>query len=104
MTLDQAVALSLLDNRLPKPGLTARLLADDPELLEHASVLLDTARTVRLRAESGGMHALPWNDARFPTLLGAISDVPPIVWCRGQLAVLEAPAVAIVGSRAATPV
>ena len=34
MTLDQAVALSLLDDQLPKPGLTARLLAEDPELLE----------------------------------------------------------------------
>jgi DNA processing protein len=104
MTLDQAVALSLLNDQLPKPGLTARLHADDPELLERAAHLVETARTARLRAEAAGIHALPWNDPRFPTLLGAIPDGPPVLWYRGQLSALDAPAVAIVGSRAATSV
>jgi DNA processing protein len=104
MTLDQAVALSLLDDRLPKPGLTARLGADDPELLECAAHLVETARAVRLGAEAAGMHVLPWSDARFPTLLAAIPDGPPVLWYRGRLDVFDAPAVAIVGSRAATSV
>ena len=104
MTLDQAVALSLLKDQLPKPGLTARLLADDPELLERAVLNVENARAIRLRAEAQGIHALPWNDPRFPTLLGAISDGPAVLWYRGPLSTLDAPAVAIVGSRAATTV
>jgi DNA processing protein len=104
MTLDQAVALSLLNDQLPKPGLTARLHADDPELLDRVASMIETARAARLRAEAAGIHALPWNDPRFPTLLGAIPDGPPVLWYRGQLSALDAPAVAIVGSRAATSV
>jgi DNA processing protein len=104
MTLDHAVALSLLDDQLRKRGLTARLLAEDPELLEQAKPLLETARDVRRRAEARGIHALAWDDPRFPTLLTAIPDTPPVLWYRGDLAALDAPAVAIVGSRAATSV
>jgi DNA processing protein len=104
MSLDQAVALSLLGDQLPKPGLTARLLSEDPELLELTAHMGETARAVRRRAEEAGILALPWNDARFPALLGAISDCPPVVWYRGRLPVFDAPAVAIVGSRAATSV
>jgi DNA processing protein len=104
MTLDQAVALSLLGDQLRKPGLTARLLCEDPELQEQASLGSANARAVRLRAEADGIHALAWNDARFPTLLGAIGDCPPVLWYRGQLSALNGPAVAIVGSRAATSV
>jgi DNA processing protein len=104
MTLDQAVALSLLDDQLPKPGLTTRLLSEDPELMERANLMVETARSVRLAAQAAGIHALAWNDPRFPTLLGAITDCPPVLWYRGELSALEAPTVAIVGSRAATSV
>jgi DNA processing protein len=103
MTLDQAVALSLLDD-LPKVGLTARLLSDDPELLELGARRIDEARSVRRRAEEAGIRALAWNDPAFPSLLAAISDCPPLLWYRGDLASLDAPMVAIVGSRAATSV
>jgi DNA processing protein len=41
---------------------------------------------------------------RFPTALLAISDCPAQLWYRGRLAALDAPAVAIVGSRAASAV
>jgi DNA processing protein len=47
--------------------------------------------------------AIPLFDARFPPLLAAIPDPPALLWLRGQLEVLSAPAIAIVGSRAATP-
>jgi DNA processing protein len=104
MTLDQAVALSLLDDQLPRLGLTARLLSDDPELFELAAVHIRDARTVRRRAEESGIHAMAWNDPRFPSLLAAISDCPPLLWYRGDLAAFDAPMVAIVGSRAATSV
>ena len=104
MTIDQAVALSLLDDQLTKPGLTARLLSDDPELLELASSRLDEAREVRRRAQEAGIHALPWFDPAFPSLLVAISDCPPVVWYRGDLTSLDVPMIAIVGSRAASSV
>jgi DNA processing protein len=104
MTLDHAVALSLLDDQLPKLGLTARLLSDDPELFERASARLEEAREVRLRAEKAGIHALSWSDPAFPSLLAAISDCPPVLWYRGDLTSLQAPTIAIVGSRAATSV
>lgn len=104
MTLDDAVALSLVDKQLPRPGLTARLLADDPELLELAASRLGEAREVRRRAEEAGIHALLWSDPSFPSLLAAISDCPPVMWYRGDLASLTAPTIAIVGSRAASSV
>jgi DNA processing protein len=103
MTLDHALALSLLDD-LPRPGLTGRLRADDPELLERAAPLLDTARQVRTSAAAAGIHAVPWNDPAFPVALLTLTDCPPAIWCRGSLACLAAPVVAIVGSRAATAV
>lgn len=104
MTLDHAVALSLLNDQLPRVGLTARLLFDDPELRELAAPLIEDARVTRRRAEEAGIRPLAWNDPTFPSLLAAISDCPPVIWCRGDIAALSAPMVAIVGSRAATPV
>lgn len=103
MTIDQAVALSLIDD-LPRPGLTARLLESDPELLELAAPLLDRARAVRQRAEAAGVHVLAWNDPQMPPALLAIPDCPPVLWYRGALDAFDAPAVAIVGSRAASQV
>jgi DNA processing protein len=101
MTLDQAVALSLLDD-LPRVDLTARLAAADPELLELASPHLDRARQVRERAAAIGIQVLPWNDRRMPAALLAIPDCPPAVWFRGSLECFDVPAVAIVGSRHAS--
>ena len=103
MTLDQAVALSLLHD-LPRVDLTARLMASDPELLERASPLLERARGVRERAAADGIHVLSWNDPRMPAALLAIGDCPPALWYRGSLTCFDAPAVAIVGSRGASPV
>jgi len=102
MTLDEAVALSLVPD-LPRIGLTERLRAD-PVLLEQAARLSGRARAVRLRAEEAGIGVLPWNDARFPAALLALPDVPPVLWYRGTLEALRGPAVAIVGSRAASAV
>ena len=103
MTLDQAVALSLLED-LARPGLTGRLQASDPELLDRASPLLDRAREVRARACGDDIHVVAWNDPRLPTALIAIGDCPPALWYRGALDCFDAPAVAIVGSRAASRV
>ena len=103
MTLDDAVALSLTPN-LHRIGLTERLLAGDPHLIEQASRCRAEAREVRLRAEAAGIGVIAWNDPRFPAGLLMIPDVPPVLWCRGDLHALAGPAIAIVGSRSASAV
>jgi DNA processing protein len=45
---------------------------------------------------------VPWNAAEFPALLGCIPDPPPVVWTLGNRTAATHPAVAVVGSRAAT--
>src|SRR5687767_2022178 len=101
MTLDQAVALSLLEH-LSRIDLTARLTGSDPELLESAAPLVERARHVREHAARHGIHVVPWNDARMPASLLAIPDCPPALWYRGSLDCFDAPAIAIVGSRHAS--
>ena len=63
MTLDQAVALSLIDD-LSRVQLTSRLLAGDPELPELAAPWLERARETRVRAADSGVQVLAWNDPR----------------------------------------
>lgn len=103
MTRQQAVALSLVPE-LSRVGLTARLQADDPELIEAARASAGRAGTVERAAAERGIHALAWNDAGFPPWLLAIPDCPPALWYRGSIDLFDVPAVAIVGSRAATAV
>jgi DNA processing protein len=74
---------------------------EDRGLLEdHARRSADTAIAA---APQAGMVPVAWFDSAYPALLNCIPDPPPILWTRGDLAVLSLPAVAIVGSRAATP-
>jgi DNA processing protein len=42
-------------------------------------------------------------DSRYPALLACTPDPPPVLWVLGKVERLAGPAVAIVGSRAATP-
>ncbi|MEQ1760157.1 MAG: DNA-processing protein DprA [Vicinamibacterales bacterium] len=101
MTDDQAVALSLA-RTLSRVGLTERLKNDDPTLLELADTHLTELPAMRRLSTSAGIEVLPWTAASFPPLLLATPDCPPALWYRGNLAVLGAPCVAIVGSRVAT--
>jgi DNA processing protein len=52
---------------------------------------------------STNISAISRGDVRFPTALAAIHDPPHELWIRGDLDALQAPAVAIVGSRVASP-
>jgi DNA processing protein len=103
MTLDEAVALSLVPD-LPRLGLTERLHCDDPTLRELALPRLAEARDARARAMRAGISVVGWHDPVFPPALHAISDMPVVLWYRGTLDALAAPAVAVVGSRAASAV
>ena len=105
MTPDEAIALSFATfSELPRAGLTDRLHADDPHLLDLARLLLPRANAVRIAAARRGIRAVAWNDASFPSALLTLPDVPSALWYRGSLAALDAPAVAIVGSRVASAV
>ena len=55
------------------------------------------------RAGAASIAALPWNDPSYPVALTTIVDPPPVLWTRGCVGALSLPAVAIVGSRAASP-
>jgi DNA processing protein len=115
-SLQNFVALSLLPSwcwlraaeRL-RAGETAgatldRLLAehwrDQPD---KASTIQTRASAAIRRASEHGIAAVPWSDARYPPALTTISDPPPTLWVRGVVDALNAPAVAIIGSRAGSP-
>jgi DNA processing protein len=60
-----------------------------------AGTLAEAARAARIDIVGA-------DDERYPPLLRAIADPPPVLWVRGKAEVLARPSVAIVGSRAAT--
>ena len=63
----------------------------------------EIAQEAVLLAERRGIHVLTCLDPDYPPLLQTISDPPIVLWMRGDPAALSAPAVAVVGARAATP-
>jgi hypothetical protein len=56
---------------------------------------LDAGRAV-------GATVLAVGEPAYPTLLGAVPDPPPVLWCQGSVDAKDAWAVAIVGSRRAS--
>jgi DNA processing protein len=76
-----------------KDVLTSAAIRD---LMDAAAGALDTASTLQIEAVS-------LCDSRYPALLACTADPPPVLWARGGLECLSLPAVAVVGSRAATP-
>ncbi len=55
------------------------------------------------RVQASGQNALCWEDASYPALLKSIADPPPVLFVRGTLTPEDAIAIAIVGTRKATP-
>lgn len=60
------------------------------------------AEALVARALAAGLTPVCQDESGYPALLALIPDPPALVWVRGQLP-LDMPAVALVGSRAATP-
>ena len=60
---------------------------------------LDRADRLIADCQTRGHHLLTPADDTFPALLRSIPDPPPILFARGNLALANRPAVAIVGSR-----
>jgi DNA processing protein len=55
------------------------------------------------RAAATAITAIAWSEDGYPVALTTIADPPPVLWTRGRVDALHGPAVAIVGSRAASP-
>lgn len=68
-----------------------------------AAEATESAKVALLAATEQGLEAIAWFEARYPPLLGCVQDPPPVLWIKGTSETLTRPAVAIVGSRAATP-
>ena len=98
------VAADWLRRGDPPGTVLGRLLAACPrdESGFPVDVRSEAADAIR-RAASASITAVPWSDAAFPVALTTIADPPPVLWTRGRVEALNAPAVAIVGSRAASP-
>ncbi len=75
-----------------RPG---KLAADRDACREQATSLLE-------QAAAAGHMPIAWYDPAFPKHLAGIEDAPALLWLRGDPAVLDRPAVAIVGSRRAS--
>jgi DNA processing protein len=122
MDLLTAVAVSMLPVSRLKAAAAFRELqhADGCAALEHvleltgnpsdsvegravAGVARETAAEAVARGTALGFTAVPLWDRRYPALLSCIADPPPVLWTRGDLSRMDRPAVAIIGSRAATP-
>ena len=86
ITLEEVIACAAPSADVDRVAMAARL---------QATALLDAA-------EPAGIVAVQLGDENYPPLLRAIPDPPPVLWIRGTGQALTRPAVAIVGSRAAT--
>jgi DNA processing protein len=107
--LKAAAAFKGLDPDLPVESAVSAVLelcgvrATTPEGRAIAAASLALAADALTSGQARGYRVLTPFDAGYPALLACIPDPPPALWCRGVLACLDAPAVAIVGSRGATP-
>lgn len=121
MTPHEIVAVSMLSASRAKVAAAFKALRYSDvgllpveELAAHCSIPEGERATAvaqaRLRASDAlavcsslNMSPIACNDPRYPALLDATHDPPPVLWARGNVDVLGRRAVAIVGSRAATP-
>jgi DNA processing protein len=115
MDLRDAVAVGLA------AGLRRTILADWLEgagsvevVLERAGIparaAVSAARSAREAADRAirdgrrrNLQPVCWHESSYPPRLRSIVDPPPVLWVRGDLSAAQNPAVAVVGSRSATP-
>ncbi|HEX4566435.1 MAG TPA: DNA-processing protein DprA, partial [Vicinamibacterales bacterium] len=118
MDLLDAVALSILPgiSRQRAAAAYKRLRAQDPHVTLEivASICARDADAesaaaaarrdaARLLASAGAdVSTVQVESREYPALLREIGDPPPVLWVRGNRSVLSRPAVAVVGSRAAS--
>lgn len=84
-------------------GLLGRLGTPADEIDQRAARLRRRAEMVHLESARLGLTVLHLGHPWYPTLLAAIPDPPLALWLRGRLPAPAATAVAVVGSRDASP-
>lgn len=86
------------------PRSELRKVVPDPIAQDIAKGLDETAVSTALAwLEKPRNHLVTLADAHYPRRLLEISDPPPLLYCKGNPELLNAPAIAVVGSRNATP-
>jgi DNA processing protein len=107
--LRAAAAFTGLREAMPPGEAVARVLErsggprEGPDARAVVAAALDMAGAALAAGEARGYRVLTPFHPGYPALLACIPDPPPALWCRGVPSSLEAPCVAIVGSRSATP-
>ncbi len=84
----------------PTRGSPQAVLARRP--VEVRDTAYAAADAILMRAASSGIEVLTPDDARYPSRLLELTDAPGVLFAKGALAMADAPAVAIVGTRAAS--
>lgn len=89
---------------LQRFGSAQAALEDLPRLGDKAPRLADTATIERELAAAGaiGAQLILWGDPAYPTSLAQLDVPPPLLWIRGNAALLSRPGLAIVGARIAS--
>jgi DNA processing protein len=89
-------------------GSAAAALAALPEVARAAGVAdyapcpVEVARHEMAQARIVGARLLVPGDGVYPALLAGLPDAPPVLWARGNVALLARPMVALVGARNAS--
>src|SRR5258708_36160697 len=68
-----------------------------------ASPAYEEAQREWERSRQAGCELVVYNDPRYPEILRQIFDPPVLLYCRGNVELLSAPAIAVVGARKPTP-
>jgi DNA processing protein len=118
--LPLAVAVSMLPASKPHAATVFKQLRESHRMVS-LEIVLDALRTpaseVRAISDAAttaadaalatgrrlGMEPIAWSDDRYPALLSLTADPPPVLWVMGDASAIAAPAIAVIGSRAATP-
>ena len=92
-------------------GTASRILAAPRESLQRSGLDLPTINSIlagcsleeakleAVRARKAGVEIISVYEERFPPLLREIHDVPVTLYCLGDVAALQRPSVAVIGSR-----
>jgi DNA processing protein len=95
-TAPRILELSLTDLealRFPAPAV---------QYIANGQAIADAAEEWR-RVQAEGASLLSYADEAYPERLREIFDPPPLLWIRGDVALLSKPAIAVVGTRHPTP-
>lgn len=95
-------AASALDAPAEEWGVALGLPLGRAERIRRSARSVDASRMIDDHAAIGAWPAVRGGE-RYPVLLAAIPDPPPVLWIRGELSETDAAAIAIVGARRASP-